>query len=124
MNIRQSASAQDDFQPKRMFSERLAAERKRLGHRSADFAALMEIRSATQSSYENGHSVPDALYLIRACELGMDACYLLTGVRAGGQNLSEPAQQLIDTASRLSPKAARAMQALIEAMEPGRTGTD
>lgn len=116
MNTHERETTQGENAQSRHFADRLVRERERLGQKAKDWAVLMDVTQGTQSAYENARRIPDALYLIRACELGMDACYLLTGVRAGGHHLSEPAQQLIDTASRLSPKAARAMQALIETL--------
>jgi len=45
-------------------------------------AAACGVNGNSQSEYENGKRWPKGDYLMRACQLGVDGVYLLTGRRA------------------------------------------
>lgn len=79
----------------RYFSERLVAERKRVGFSQADLRARTGVGKNTQVNYESGVSYPDAEYLAVIDGLGMDVMYLLTGVRSAGA-LDDEVQNLVD----------------------------
>jgi transcriptional regulator with XRE-family HTH domain len=66
------------------FGARLKEERKRLGFRQAEFAALAGTDVPKQSLYENGHRQLRAGYLSRLEPIGVDLLYVLTGRRSEG----------------------------------------
>lgn len=101
------------------FGERLASERKRLGYRGADFATACGVAPASQSLYENDKRSPDAIYLMKACELGADPAFLLIGVpvAAAALQVSEAARKPIEDFIGLPPKVQRAMLALFNATQ-------
>lgn len=80
------------------FSERLKAERVRLGANQDDFAEAAGIARGTQVNYENGSRNPDAQYLERVAAFGVDVLFLLTGRRtpAGNDVMSESEAELFD----------------------------
>jgi phage repressor protein C with HTH and peptisase S24 domain/DNA-binding XRE family transcriptional regulator len=63
-------------------STRLKKERIRLGRTQEEFAAFAEVTRQTQSKYEKGERTPDAIYLFNLSQYGLDAQYVITGVRA------------------------------------------
>jgi transcriptional regulator with XRE-family HTH domain len=66
------------------FGARLREERKRLGFKQAEFAALAGTDVPKQSLYENGHRQLRAGYLSRLEPVGVDLFYVLTGRRNEG----------------------------------------
>jgi transcriptional regulator with XRE-family HTH domain len=66
------------------FGARLREERKRLGFKQAEFAALAGTDVPKQSLYENGHRQLRAAYLSRLEPVGVDLLYVLTGRRSEG----------------------------------------
>lgn len=62
--------------------ERLKEERLRLKLSQEDICTAADINRRSQSNYESGQRSPDALYLSRIAELGIDVNYILTGKRA------------------------------------------
>jgi len=66
--------------------ERLKAERTRLRIAPTDFGVLCGVSRTTQFNYESGDRAPDAEYLKRAHEAGMDVNYVITGVKMGGND--------------------------------------
>jgi transcriptional regulator with XRE-family HTH domain len=64
------------------FGARLREERRRLGFRQSEFAALVGTDVPKQSLYENDHRQLRAGYLERAEALGVDLLYVLTGLRS------------------------------------------
>ncbi len=62
-----------------MFGERLKSERKRLGLNQEAFGMLCGVKLIAQSNYESGKRSPDANYLQKAHQAGVDVGYLLTG---------------------------------------------
>lgn len=60
---------------------RLREERKRLGLLQPAFADLGGVKRVTQHFYEQDERVPDANYLLRLHEHGVDVVYVLLGNR-------------------------------------------
>ncbi len=72
---------------------RLREERERTGLNQTDFAGAASATRQTQSNYEKGERMPDAVYLSAIAAMGVDVQYILTGVRAEGATalpLAEP----------------------------------
>ena len=63
------------------FSERLKAERKRIGLNQADLGAVGGVSKGAQLNYESGERSPTAEYLQAIAGAGIDVGYLLTGFR-------------------------------------------
>lgn len=61
---------------------RLKAERQRIGVAPTEFATLCGVSRTTQFNYEAGDRAPDADYLQRAHEAGIDVQYVVTGNKA------------------------------------------
>jgi transcriptional regulator with XRE-family HTH domain len=66
------------------FGARLREERKRLGLKQAEFAALAGTEVPKQSLYENDRRGLRAPYLARLEPIGVDLLYVLTGRRSEG----------------------------------------
>jgi transcriptional regulator with XRE-family HTH domain len=77
------------------FGSRLAEERKRLGLKQAEFAALVGTDVPKQSLYENDRRELRADYLARLADAQVDVVYVLTGQRTEGSWLSESASALL-----------------------------
>jgi len=73
---------------------RLREEREKMGLNQTDFGALGGIARTAQANYENDIRSPDAAYLMRLAEHGVDVLYLLTG-RHAADALSEEESALI-----------------------------
>lgn len=67
---------------------RIKSERKKLGLTQAEFSEACGVKLRAQSNYEAGKNVPDADYLEKAHELGVDITYLITGKPADNGSLS------------------------------------
>lgn len=82
------------MEPSVAIGERLRKVREDLGMNQTEFAALAGATRQTQSNYEKGERMPDALYLAVIAAAGADVSYILTGIRAGAmvqtQTLGEP----------------------------------
>lgn len=78
------------------FGTRLAEERKRLGMKQADFAALVGTDVPKQSLYENDRRELRADYLARLADARVDVVYVLTGQRMEGPWLDGGASELLD----------------------------
>jgi transcriptional regulator with XRE-family HTH domain len=85
------------------FGARLAEERKRLGLKQAEFAALVGTDVPKQSLYENGRRELRADYLARLAEARVDVVYVLTGRRFEGEWLGDGASELINFYLGLPP---------------------
>jgi transcriptional regulator with XRE-family HTH domain len=86
------------------FGARLAEERKRLGYKQAQFAALVGCDAPKQSLYENGHRELRADYLARIAAAGVDVLYVLTGRRHEGEWLGEDGNAMIAAWLALPPE--------------------
>lgn len=62
-----------------MFGKRLAYERSKLNLSVYELSRIMDITPQTQYNYESGLRSPDARYLMKLHELGVDTFYLITG---------------------------------------------
>ena len=71
------------------FGARLVEERKRLGHKQAQFAALVGSDAPKQSLYENDRRELRAAYLARIAAAGVDVLYVLTRKRREGDWMGE-----------------------------------
>ena len=67
--------------------DRLRGERDRLGYTQANFAGQVGINRMTQASYESGKRSPDAVYLAKARDLGVDVGFVLFNSRQGDSEL-------------------------------------
>ena len=63
------------------FGERLKAERHRLNLTQERMAEVGGVRKNTQCLYESGGNVPDAEYLQRLADIGLDIIFLFYGER-------------------------------------------
>lgn len=63
---------------------RLKKERDRLGFSQAAFADKVDVGRTSQVNYESGERLPDAAYLAAAAQLGVDVCYVVTGLEGAG----------------------------------------
>jgi transcriptional regulator with XRE-family HTH domain len=77
------------------FGTRLKEERKRLGFKQAEFAALVGTDVPKQSLYENDRRALRAAYLSRVAAAGVDVAYVLTGRRREGDWLDEHAAEFL-----------------------------
>jgi transcriptional regulator with XRE-family HTH domain len=91
------------------FGERLAEERKRLGLRQAEFAALVGTDVPKQSLYETGRRELRADYLARLADAKVDVVYVLTGLRSEGEWLDGGASALLAAYFALPPEMQRAL---------------
>lgn len=66
----------------RLFGNNLKLERVRLGLNQSAFAEIGGVSKATQVAYEADSTRPDAAYLARVSDAGVDVYWLLTGRRA------------------------------------------
>lgn len=78
------------------FGARLAEERKRLGLKQAEFAAMVGTDVPKQSLYENDRRELRADYLARLAGAKVDVVYVLTGQRMEGNWLSASASELLN----------------------------
>jgi transcriptional regulator with XRE-family HTH domain len=77
------------------FGARLKEERRRLGLKQAEFAALVGTDMPRQSLYERGERQLRAAYLARLDSAGVDLLYVLTGRRSEVAALGEDATAII-----------------------------
>ena len=85
------------------FGARLAEERKRLGLKQAEFAALVGTDVPKQSLYENDRRELRADYLARLADAQVDVVYVLTGQRTEGDWLGQGASDLLSAYFVLPP---------------------
>jgi transcriptional regulator with XRE-family HTH domain len=94
------------------FGTRLAEERKRLGLKQAEFAALVGTDVPKQSLYENDRRELRADYLARLADARVDVVYVLTGQRMEGAWLSDGASELLNAYLCLPEDLQQALLAL------------
>ncbi len=75
---------------------RLADERKRLGYTQIDFAAIGGVVRHTVALWEKDKKFPNADFLAKVSELGVDTQYVVTGKRFGDADLPPREKALID----------------------------
>jgi transcriptional regulator with XRE-family HTH domain len=90
-----TGAVKKDFAKPMSFGVRLAEERKRLGLKQAEFAALVGTDVPKQSLYENDRRELRADYLARLSEAGVDVVYILSSRRSDGAWLGSGASQLL-----------------------------
>lgn len=95
------------------FGSRLAEERKRLGLKQADFAALVGTDVPKQSLYENDRRELRAEYLAKLVEAEVDVVYILCGRRSGAEALGERASALLSAYLALPGEVQRALEELM-----------
>lgn len=74
---------------------RIAEERKRLGHSQAKFAELVNVSLSSQKRYESGERDPDTGYLEQLRRNDVDTSYVITGVRKESRKIQD-ADNMID----------------------------
>ncbi len=99
------------------FGSRLAEERKRLGMRQAEFAALAGTDAARQSLYEHGRRELRADYLARLAEAGVDILYVITGRRSEAAWLGEGASSLLGDYLALPPQMQQVVEDLARSLK-------
>lgn len=62
--------------------DRLREERERLGYSQSAFGEIGGVKKLAQINYEKGERNPDAVYLAKVAEYGVDVLYVLTGNRS------------------------------------------
>ena len=97
------------------FGTRLAEERKRLGLKQAEFAALVATTAPKQSLYENDKRELRAAYLAPLAEAGVDIVYVLTGRRSEG-GLGQDSSDLLTAYVALPAEMQQAVEALARAL--------
>lgn len=68
---------------------RLQEERKKAGLSQSELADLVGIGKMTQFQYEKGTNLPTLKYLSSIIPIGIDIQYVLFGIRANSEDLSE-----------------------------------
>lgn len=97
------------------FGTRLAEERRRLGLKQAEFAALVGSNVPKQSLYENDKRDLRAAYLARLAGAGVDIGYVLTG-RHSERPLDLEASDLLTSYLALPPEMQQTLEALAQAL--------
>ena len=84
-------------------ASRLKATRESLGLSQQALAEHCGVTARSQRNYEAGERQPDAEYLARLLELGVDVAFVLAGERRGSQPSTDPAELvLLDNYRRCS----------------------
>jgi transcriptional regulator with XRE-family HTH domain len=91
---------------------RLREERLRLTLDQTSFGQLGGVKKNSQINYEAGRTAPDAEYLLKLEEHGVDPGYVLTGRRESGE-LSFENKQLLDMFGRLSAREREAVMSML-----------
>jgi transcriptional regulator with XRE-family HTH domain len=98
------------------FGSRLAEERKRLGLKQAEFAALVGTDVPKQSLYENDRRELRADYLARLAKANCDVVYILTGRRSEGEWLGRDSSELLSDYLSLPPEMRHALENLAHSL--------
>ncbi len=91
----------------KIFGERLKVERQRLHLTQERMAEMGGVRKNTQCLYEAGRNAPDAEYLQRLSEMGLDITFLFYGERT--RIALGPTEQALFTMFESYPPPVRAM---------------
>ncbi|WP_368921827.1 helix-turn-helix domain-containing protein [Comamonas aquatica] len=85
-------------------ADRLKEARERLGLSQQALAEHCGITARSQRNYESGERLPDAAYLAQLVGLGVDLCYVLTGLHDPAVPALDAAEQvLLDSYRRCKP---------------------
>lgn len=98
------------------FGTRLAEERKRLGLKQAEFAALVGTDVPKQSLYENDRRELRADYLARLAGAHCDVIYILTGRRSEGEWLQQDSSELLSDYLSLPEEMRHALEHLAHSL--------
>lgn len=100
------------------FPIRLKQERQRLHMNQTEFAGSGGVQKQAQFTYEKGLRYPDASYLARIAEIGVDVLYLLTGRASDPATLAlDPDEERLLAGYReLKPREKRGVLALVAAI--------
>ncbi len=98
------------------FGTRLAEERKRLGLKQAEFAALVGTDVPKQSLYENDRRELRADYLARLADAQCDVIYILTGRRSEGEWLEQDSSELLSDYLSLPAEMRHALEHLAHSL--------
>ena len=106
------------------FGKRLAEERKRLGLKQADFAALVGTDVPKQSLYENDKRALRATYLAGLTAADVDVLYILTGRRNEGEWLEKAPSDMLSAYLSLPADLQAAFERLARSLHDhfGRAG--
>jgi transcriptional regulator with XRE-family HTH domain len=105
------------------FGARLAEERKRLGLKQAEFAALVGTDVPKQSLYENDRRELRADYLARLADAQVDVVYVLTGQRMEGDWLGQGASDLLSAYLALPPDLQEVLLQFVSGLREHLSGT-
>ena len=84
---------------------RLKEERERLQWSADKAAEIGGVSRTAQYNYEGGTSAPDTSYLLRVRDEGLDALYVITGMRERRTpDVTPEERELLDTYNSLPPK--------------------
>jgi transcriptional regulator with XRE-family HTH domain len=111
-----------EFAKTMSFGGRLAEERKRLGLKQAEFAALVGTDVPKQSLYENDRRELRADYLARLADAKVDVIYVLTNQRMEGSWLGPGASELLSAYLCLPPDMQQALADLAARLRDHFTG--
>lgn len=103
------------------FSDRLRAERERLGLSQVAFGDLCGVGKHAQINYEAGRRSPDGNYLMAAAAQGVDVLYILTGERSAASLPGELARVALEHLADPSEFAPVPLHEVALAAGPGRT---
>ena len=95
------------------FGKRLAEERKRLGMKQAEFAAMVGTDVPKQSLYENDRRELRGDLLARLAANGVDIHYVLTAERCEGAPLGEDATEMVSAFVALPPELRESLMRLV-----------
>jgi transcriptional regulator with XRE-family HTH domain len=105
------------FSKQMSFGTRLAEERKRLGLKQAEFAALVGTDVPKQSLYENDRRELRADYLARLATAQVDIVYILSGRRSEGEWLNAGASELLSAYFSLPAEVQQALGQLTRSLK-------
>lgn len=72
-----------------MIGKRLKEERERLGYKQPEFADFAGAKARTLIDWEKGVSSPTAVQLSALIAIGVDAMYVLTGIRSATLTIND-----------------------------------
>lgn len=105
-----------ELHDKSSIGARLRSERERLGLGQLELAEAGGVNRNSQGAYEKGERLPDAGYLAAAAVLGVDALYVITGVRQQSAGLSPEQSQLLEYFGAADSHAQDAALTVLEAL--------
>lgn len=84
--------------------QRIREERLRLGLTQKEMAQHCMTSKLSQMNYESGKHTPNALYLQKADNLGMDIFYIITGSRLCEMHLTDDKEKALFEKLKTAPK--------------------